>query len=144
MGQGKFNYETKIDKEFEEVWTFFSTADNLAKITSFPKVRILSDPSTTPGNTIKMQFNFFIFRISWHSKITKKEQTYFIDEGEKLPFPFKEWKHTHKFKEDGKLTVMTDIVEYDASVPDFFVKFILNQMFSGREKEIKKYFQKAK
>ncbi|WP_096201150.1 SRPBCC family protein [Bacillus sp. FJAT-45350] len=141
MGKHTFYYETYIDSHIDNVWDFFSTAENLAKITSFPKVRILSNPATVKGNIIEMELNFRLFKMAWSSDITEVvEKSYFIDVGKVVPFPFKEWRHVHAFEEKGNGTLMKDTVTYEAIMPGLFVQQFLKGMFSSREKEIRKYF----
>ncbi|GAE24818.1 hypothetical protein JCM9140_770 [Halalkalibacter wakoensis JCM 9140] len=136
-----FTYRTHIHAPIETVWNFFSTADNLAKITTFPKVTILTNPSTTKGNTILMKLNFFFLSAHWASVIEDVEAPhFFIDKGEKIPFPFKEWHHKHRFYSLGSQTVMEDIVTFKAWVPSYISKPILTNMFKEREEAIRKEF----
>ncbi|WP_216829493.1 SRPBCC family protein [Alkalihalobacterium elongatum] len=135
MGKGTFRYETIINAPLSEVWDFFKSAENLAVITSFPKIKLSSDPRTVEGNLIEMELDFGVMKKSWVASIVEvKEKEYFIDTGLKLPFPFVEWKHQHRFEAVGKQTKMTDIVNYKASVPNLFVTLVLKQMFTGRKK----------
>ncbi|MBU9712341.1 SRPBCC family protein [Evansella tamaricis] len=144
MGNGTFEYISNFSKESTELhdlWRFFSSADNLAKITPFPKVIILSNPVTTIGNKIEMELNFYLFRLKWHSKIIDmKVESYFIDVGQKIPFPFRKWKHIHEFEVNEGVIQMRDIVEYEAYLPRQVISVLLWFMFSGRKKELMKVF----
>ncbi|MCL7747141.1 SRPBCC family protein [Halalkalibacter alkaliphilus] len=142
MGLFAFTYKTVIDAPIEAVWTFFSTAENLAKITSFPRVTILSNPETVEGNTIKMKLHFAGLYVNWTSKVTYVQApNCFIDKGVKLPFPITEWRHTHSFTENGSRTIMEDIVMFNAHLPTFVTRPILKAMFQGRELAIKHEFK---
>jgi ligand-binding SRPBCC domain-containing protein len=48
----------------------------------------------------------------WVSEITEngvsEDKCYFIDEGRKLPFPLKKWKHKHILHRSGKNTIIED------------------------------------
>ncbi|MDT8861680.1 hypothetical protein N0O92_15790 [Alkalihalobacillus sp. MEB130] len=136
-----FTYKTRIEAPIEEVWAFFSTAENLAKITSFPKVSILSGPETRQGNLIQMQLRFVCFSLKWESLIKEVQAPhFFIDKGVKLPFPFLEWQHKHVFHVKGEYTIMEDIVEFRSVVPSYLTKPLLLSLFRGREKAIRKEF----
>jgi ligand-binding SRPBCC domain-containing protein len=90
MFKGTFIYHTKLEEPLDQVWDFFKSAENLVRITEYPKVKFLSDPSTVKGNTIHMELNFPFFRLKWSSFISEfKEYAYFVDEAVHIPFPFK-------------------------------------------------------
>jgi ligand-binding SRPBCC domain-containing protein len=129
-----FVYETTFEESLEEVWGFFETAENLVQITSFPKVKLLSDPSTREGNLIKMELQFPLLTLEWDSFISEmRRHDYFVDEGARLPFPFRTWKHTHRFYRRENLTMMEDRVELTAHVPAWMVRAFLISMFRQRE-----------
>ncbi|WP_051556640.1 SRPBCC family protein [Alkalihalobacterium bogoriense] len=141
IGKSIFTYKTIIHAQKSEVWHFFSTADNLAKITSFPKVRITSDPETKKGNRIVMELQFLFFTFHWTANITAVTEDYFIDEAIKVPFPLIAWKHKHCLHEENGVTVMTDTVEYESSIPSFLLKPFIYGMFQNRKKAIQHYFK---
>ncbi|WP_078596644.1 SRPBCC family protein [Evansella clarkii] len=142
MEKGRFEYRTVIKKDIRLVWDFFSDPVNLQKITSFPRVQVIRD-SEQEEERIKIKLNFlFLFRITWDAVITeKRDQDYFVDKGDNLPFPLRQWKHTHQFESSGTGTIMTDKVEYIAFAPDILVKMMLILMFKSREKKIKSIFR---
>ncbi|UOE95974.1 hypothetical protein [Alkalihalobacillus sp. LMS39] len=141
MGKGIFSYKTIIHAQKDEVWRFFSTAENLAKITSFPKVRITSDPETKKGNHIVMELQFFLFTFHWTAIITAVTDDYFIDEAIKVPFPLIAWKHKHHLHAENGVTVMTDTVEYESIIPSSLLKPFFYGMFQSRKKAIQHYFK---
>ena len=139
MARGIFTFEIKVNQPIEKVWEFFSTAENIAQITTFPKVKILSAPETRIGNRIEMELNFIIFKKKWVAQIDEVvEQEYFIDRGVNIPFPFKTWVHTHSFEELGEWTIIRDQVKYESSLPNFINTNLLNSMFSGRARQIER------
>ncbi len=136
-----FSYTTIVKAPIEEVWTFFSTAENLARITSFPKVTILSNPDTRTGNEIVMKLSVAGIGVKWVSLIEEVDAPHcFVDSGLKLPFPFTEWKHEHAFVENEDETIMKDTIKCKAILPSYVTKAILENMFKGREKAIARVF----
>ncbi|WP_227935028.1 SRPBCC family protein [Alkalihalobacillus deserti] len=138
-----YTYQTIINAPIEDVWSFFSSATNLSKITSFPKIEVTSDLRTMEGNKMEMKLGFAGVRMKWISLIHDVDApTQFVDTGIKLPFPFTEWKHIHAFTSQGNQTVMDDQVRCSTVLPSFMVKPLVNNMFKGREQAIKLHFTK--
>ncbi|WP_017728251.1 SRPBCC family protein [Halalkalibacterium ligniniphilum] len=138
MGKETFHYETVIDAQLDEVWGFFSTADNLVKITRLPKITLLSNPETIQGNTIKMKIGVAGVSVMWEALIEEvKAPHFFIDKAIKPPFPFTAWKHIHAFEQSGERVLMKDTVEYEATIPTFIVNKLLTKMFRDRGKAVK-------
>ncbi|KHF41790.1 SRPBCC family protein [Halalkalibacter okhensis] len=145
MGSLVFTYRTIIDAPIEQVWAFFSTADNLAKITTFPKVTILSNPETVEGNIIHLKLQVALLSVNWTSRISKVDHlSCFLDQGEDLPFPFTEWSHLHNFTKFGAHTIMEDVVNFKAKVPSCVTRPILQVLFKGRESAIKNELRQGK
>jgi len=85
---------------------------------------------------------------TWKSKITdhgrNDKSIYFVDEGSKLPFPLKWWKHKHILHEEGSLTIIEDNIEFSTgfTITDAIVYPFLYLAFAPRIKQYKKYFAK--
>ena len=83
----------------------------------------------------------------WISEITENGTTadkhYFIDEGRKLPFPLKEWRHKHILHRSGKETIIEDNMTYSLGNSILNVLFypILLLAFLPRTWQYKKYFK---
>ena len=141
MFRDTFYYKTEIPRSISEVWSFFQSNQNLAAITAFPKIDILGDKDVEKDANIHLRLNFMLFKIHWKGRITEVvPEAYFIDQGEKLPFPIKSWSHVHAFKRlSSDETKMIDKVEYDSYVPPMLVNLMLKGMFHSRKKQLKKY-----
>jgi len=85
---------------------------------------------------------------TWKSKITDNgqndERIFFVDEGVKLPFPLKRWKHKHILHKKGRSTVIEDNILFSTGfiLSDLFVYPFLYLAFAPRIKQYKKYFGK--
>ncbi|ADU30331.1 SRPBCC family protein [Evansella cellulosilytica] len=141
MFKGSYQYKTILRKDIDDTWEFFSSAENLVKITRFPIVKVLSSPKVVEGNSIQLQLHFILFRLRWTLKINKvKENHLFIDEALSSPFPFTKWIHTHTFIEKEGSTIMLDKVEYESYIPSFIIRVMMHGMFRNRKKMLKRYF----
>ena len=103
---------------------------------------------SVPGSKVHIQFKL-PFPSEWISIIKSEEKTegryVFVDEGEKLPFPLKKWKHIHSVvKRDESTTEIIDDMNFTTgTIPlDFFVYPVLYLAFYPRKKLYKKYFEK--
>jgi len=69
-----------------------------------------------------MELDFLLWKDTWTSIITHDSTTEngfdFIDEGKKLPFPFKKWKHHHIVtqNEDNGSDIIDDISYHSAFI----------------------------
>lgn len=108
--------EQVIHSNMEEVWSFFSTPINLAKLTP-PNIKfeVITDPlpeTITTGVQFQYKIRVNGINMEWHSEIQDViPQKQFADY--QLKGPYKYWKHVHSFEEmeDGKV-LMTDVVTY--------------------------------
>lgn len=101
----------------EEAWDFFSTPNNLQKITpSSMNFKITSDRNDGeqmyPGQIITYVLTpLFGIPVKWMTEITHvAHHDYFIDE--QRFGPYKLWHHRHSFKRKGTGVEMTDEVNY--------------------------------
>lgn len=138
MFKGTFHFKTEIERPLADVWRFFQSNENLVAITGFPKITLLGDKDVFEGAKIHLQLNFIVLKLNWEGRITKVvKDAYFIDEGVKLPLPFKAWKHIHAFEESSEgTTFMFDRVEFEAYLPAPFINIMLYGMFQDRKRQL--------
>lgn len=146
----KLNRTVFIPAPIEQVFDFFSLADNLNLITPpWLKFQI-----KTPG-PIRMELNTSIdfalkingIPIKWRSEITEWHPPgSFTDKQVKGPYAI--WEHKHNFFAKDNGTIMEDIITY--SVPGFifepvvytlFVGWRLKKIFAFREAKILEVFK---
>ena len=139
-----FRAQTKIPGNIEDVFKFFSDAQNLELITP-PE---LSFKITSPipikmetGALIEYKIRLFGFSFQWKSIISKWEQNrQFIDE--QLKGPYSKWVHTHTFEKNEGIIIINDIVNYRLPFAPFgeivlpLVKMQLKRIFDYRSKRI--------
>ena len=83
----------------------------------------------------------------WISLITERvvgeTESFFIDEGKKLPFPFVYWRHQHIVRGTKEGVLLIDAIEYKtkSAVLDILVRPVLWIMFKARHPVYRRFFQ---
>ncbi len=149
----KIERTTFLKANMAYVWDFFSSPENLNKLTP-PEVsfQILSDSAQKKmyaGMIINYKIKPFpIVGFRWTTEITHCEEgKYFVDEQRFGPYSF--WHHQHIFAEKGNGIEMTDIVHYGlpfgplgTMANGIFVRKKLEGIFDYREKMVTEIFPK--
>jgi ligand-binding SRPBCC domain-containing protein len=129
----------------EELFHFFSAAENLERITP-PELKF-SIVTPTPiqmgaGALIDYRLSLFGLPFRWQTEITQWEPPHaFVDT--QLRGPYAQWIHLHRFTPVEGGTLMEDQVRYRLPVPVLgmaglpVVKLQLRRIFSYRERRIR-------
>jgi len=109
-----FRAEQFVPRPLDQVFDFFSKAENLQELTpAFLHFRILSvDPAPVrKGTLIKYSLRWRIFPIRWTTEIIEWDPPHrFVDL--QLKGPYKLWHHEHRFVAEGSGTRIIDEVQY--------------------------------
>ncbi len=139
-----------IPAPIDKVWSFFSTPENLNRITP-PEVKFkIRSSELSPmysGQIIWYSVTpFLYFELNWLTEISHSNPPYyFVDEQRVGPYRF--WHHQHHFTANGNETIMKDILHY--SLPLGMVGRLINRwiveskiesIFAYRKEAIKKIF----
>ncbi len=138
------NTEMSLPLPIGEVFSFFSDAANLEAITP-PELglKILTERPITmaPGALIDYRLRLFGFSFKWRTRITSWNPPHgFVDE--QMSGPYKEWVHTHTFKEISGGTSIFDVVKYRFPLWPFgeiaypIVRRQLDRVFRFRQQSI--------
>lgn len=139
----------RISRRRDEVFAFFADASNLEAITPpFLHFRILSPlpMEMRPGARIDYALSLGGVPFRWRTRITAwKPLVLFVDEQESGPYRL--WRHTHRFEEQGGSTMMRDLVEYAEplgalgwAAHALFVERALERIFDFRREAIRRRF----
>ncbi|HRI03249.1 MAG TPA: SRPBCC family protein [Pyrinomonadaceae bacterium] len=149
MAEYIFRTLQEIDLPREEVFEFFSNAENLERITPPELGFNIITPlpiDIKKGTLIDYRLSLHGFPIKWRTEITHWEPPFeFIDM--QLRGPYKQWIHTHRFTEPepGK-TLMEDEVRYRlpfepvGDVVKFLVGGKIKKIFDYRRQAVNEYF----
>ena len=109
-----FRAEQFVPRPLNEVFDFFSKAENLQKLTpEWLHFRILSvDPTPVrKGTLIKYSLRWRVVPIHWTTEIIEWDPPHrFVDV--QLKGPYKLWHHEHRFASEGTGTRISDEVRY--------------------------------
>jgi len=134
-----------------EVFTFFSSAENLEQLTPpWVGFQILSPLpiSMHPGTLIDYRIHLHGIPLTWRTEITVWEPPYrFVDL--QLRGPYSLWRHEHLFVEKDGGTQVIDHIDYAipfswmpgaSLVQRFFVQPDLDKIFEYRSQALRRHF----
>lgn len=142
--------ETSVNKPIEEVFTFFTKAENLNIITP-PELKF---KITTPlpidmkkGTLIDYKIKLNGIPFKWKTEITDWSPPYrFVDT--QLRGPYRIWIHEHEFESHDSKTIVKDTVSYlppgwvlEPVIHRLAVKKKLEHIFDYRMEKIKSIFK---
>jgi ligand-binding SRPBCC domain-containing protein len=148
----KFYSEQFLPVPIKSAWDFFSSPNNLAKITppelDFKVITKLMSNEIYPG----MEIDYIVkpvlgIPLKWKTLISDvKVNHQFTDH--QLRGPYKSWDHTHTFIEKDGGVLMTDEVHYTLPLGflgnlahSIFVKQKIRNIFSYRKEVLEKIFK---
>tara|TARA_A100001037_G_scaffold194751_1_gene174299 strand:- start:5526 stop:5984 length:459 start_codon:yes stop_codon:yes gene_type:complete len=142
IDRGEIYCSVQLYKKSDEVFDFFSNANNLEILTpSFLKFKILSELPEKIKLNDKIDYRLSLrnIPIKWRSEITAWEpHNRFVDE--QVLGPYRKWVHEHLFVDNEEGCLAIDKVEYQVwfgfIVDKLFVKKELERIFSFRSKKL--------
>ena len=141
--------EQWVPGTLEDVFAFFSVAENLARITPAEMgFHILTPPpiEMREGTILEYRIRIAGLPVRWRSRITGWDPPHrFADVQERGPYAY--WEHTHSFAAEGDGVRMTDVVLYRLPfgplgkiVHALAVRRMLERIFDHRNETILRLF----
>jgi len=139
--------KTKVDGNYQDIMRLFDRNLFEALKPKNAKMEIVAFTGSKKGDKVHLRFLSPI-KAEWISEITEdgenEKETYFIDEGVKLPFPLSSWKHKHVVR---KITENSSYIIDDMTfegINSFFTLFLYPALyiaFYPRKSIYKSYFK---
>lgn len=138
MSMHELKRRTEIKRHREELFDFFSKAENLNLITPPElgfRIRTPLPIEMKKGAIIDYTIKLNGLPFMWKTEITEWEPPLSFTDTQ-ISGPYKVWIHKHEFEEIGDFTIMTDTVNYLS--PGGLLEFIPNKLFV--EKKVNRIF----
>ena len=143
-------YKTSINKPLDEVFAFFSKAENLNKLTPSELQFEILTPSPIAmkkGSLIDYRIKLSGIPFKWKTEICEWNPPYkFADQ--QLKGPYAKWYHEHIFSEEDGKTIMIDKITYLSKgwilaplLHFLFVDKRVKEIFTYREKVLNDLFK---
>lgn len=143
----KLRIQTHVSQPYQVVWQGFNEELFRKLSPPFPPVRVIQFDGCLAGDTVALELNFFLFKQQWISRITEQQSSeseiYFVDEGTKLPFFLRFWRHRHRIiRQEAGGTIIADEIEFKTPlwVTDYLMYPLLWAQFAYRKPIYKKAF----
>lgn len=145
IGYSIFRSQQYLPFSRDRVFSFFSSAKNLEKITPpFLNFKILNEstPTIEKGTLIDYSLKIHQVPVRWRTEISEwRPEESFTDSQQKGPYS--EWIHTHSFSQLGSGTLMEDCVKYKLPMGSlgsltagFLVRKDIEEIFNYRRKVV--------
>ena len=114
----KFRFSTPVEAPLERVLAQVDRRLFEQLAPPFPRLRVVAFEGSSPGDQVKVELDFWLFKSLWHSEITERQESqegcFFVDEGRPpyLPFGLKSWRHVHRFRRLPQGTAIEDEITY--------------------------------
>jgi ligand-binding SRPBCC domain-containing protein len=111
----KIRIATQVNAGLATVKSGFNETLFLSLNPPFPPVKLRRFDGCRKGDRVELELNFIFFKQTWESLITgdtvNATEFSFVDEGIRLPFFLKSWKHHHlnEVSDKGGTTITDDI-----------------------------------
>jgi ligand-binding SRPBCC domain-containing protein len=141
----KIEIRTPVAQSADEIWPQFNEDLFKALKPAGMPMKIVRFDGCETGDEIILHVG--PFRQVWHGKVTDHGKTaqgyFFVDEGVRLPFPLKKWRHLHAIN-DFPAREIVDCISFSTGYKwlDFLIKPALYAMFAARRKPYQKIFGK--
>ena len=143
----KLTVRTTVQQPYLKVKEGFNEALFRKLNPPFPKVNLRRFDGCEKGDVVDMELEFLLFQQEWESHITDNDTTadyfFFQDEGKKLPFFLKHWKHRHWVKKiDAYSSQIIDDVFFSTGnyLTDLLLFPVMKAQFLYRQPVYRKVF----
>jgi len=142
----KLCIRTQVNQNYHQVWAGFDRQLFLLLSPPFPPVSLRRFDGCHRGDIVEVELNFLFFRQVWKSEIVDQQmgadEVSFIDEGRRLPFFLKYWRHHHRILRRGNQSEIVDDISYHSPflLFDYLLYPVMYLQFAYRRPIYRKVF----
>lgn len=123
----RIKISTLVKQPYTQVFAGFDQNLFIKLAPPFPPVKLLRFDGCKVDDRVALRLNFIFFKQTWESLITdyqeNQQEISFVDEGVKLPFFLKYWKHHHRVIKQGQHTSIVDDISF--KTPFFLLDYLM-------------------
>lgn len=139
----------KVEQEHKAVFAQFDKTLLQSLTPPGMKVNLVQfDEPTRVGGVVHIKVTMFgIIKQEWFNRITELEEgekeSFFVDEGERLPKMLKTWRHKHLVREVDGQTEIVDDIHYSSGwlLLDWLLYPVMWGQFAFRKPKYRKFFK---
>jgi ligand-binding SRPBCC domain-containing protein len=142
----QLHLKTYVSQDYLSVFNAFDERLFRKLAPSYPKLKLLRFDGSEPGDMIEIEMQTGVKNFLWTSLITEKNVTdteaYFVDRGQQLPPPLKDWEHKHLITKNGTGAIIHDIITYStgSTLLDLILYPVMHLQFGMRAPIYKQEF----
>jgi ligand-binding SRPBCC domain-containing protein len=147
----RLTIRTRVAQPYREVFARFDRELFLALAPPFPPVALKRFDGCNEGDIVHLELDMIFTKQNWTSRIVEKgessnnavfrDEVYFIDEGEQLPFFLRYWRHEHRIMSNEEGSTVVDAIEFQAfGGLDLLLYPVLWLQFMYRKPVYKRFF----
>ncbi|MFD1184649.1 SRPBCC family protein [Pontibacter rugosus] len=141
----QLHLRTQVQQDYLSVFHAFDEQLFRKLSPPYPKLKLLRFDGSSPGDVVEVELQTGVKSFRWTSLITESKVTdteaYFIDEGQELPPPLRQWHHKHLITKKGSGAIIHDIITYSTDFhpldvllyPLMLAQFSMRKPIYGRE-----------
>ncbi|MCC9165430.1 SRPBCC family protein [Pontibacter harenae] len=142
----QLHLQTNVQQDYLKVFHAFDEQLFRKLSPPYPKTKLLRFDGSEPGDVVALELQTGLSCHRWTSLITERNITateaYFIDEGQEVPSPLRQWRHKHLITKNGNGATIHDIINYSTGnkVLDLLLYPLMLSQFSMRKPIYRKVF----
>ncbi|MCB9233910.1 MAG: hypothetical protein H6581_19795 [Bacteroidia bacterium] len=142
--------KTRVDCDFQTVFELFEEELFMALKPPGMRITLREFGGKKVGNIVSLEVKILgIIRQDWYNVITEsqegEEECFFVDEGRRMPFPIKKWRHKHRVIQAGTQTDIVDEVSFSTGtlLGDWLLRPVIWGQFVYRKPIYRRFFAES-
>ncbi|MBC5994078.1 SRPBCC family protein [Pontibacter cellulosilyticus] len=145
----QLHLKTAVAQDYLQVFNAFDERLFRKLSPPYPKLKLNRFDGSEPGDVVEVELQTGFKNFQWTSLITDRSVTateaYFIDQGQELPPPLRQWHHKHLVTKSGNGSIIHDIITYStgSGILDLLMYPLMRLQFGMRKPVYQREFGKV-